>query len=248
VTGRTASVSESFEGSDERGISIHEPGALADLVAASIARGLPVGIHAMGDLGIETAIVAIQRAEEASGGHGDAPRRHRIEHCTLPSEESLATMKSMGIVPLPQPVFLFAEGEAYLSSIGKERCARAYPLQTMLRRGLSPALSSDAPATSWDDPLDPWLGVATAATRRTWAGSILGTDEAISVPEAIATYTINGAIALGIGDRTGSIEVGKDADLIVMPDDPLEVPPESLPGRRPSAVLSRGRLVHGAFP
>lgn len=246
VTGRTASVSEPFEGSDELGILIHDPQGLADLVAQSIGRGLPVGIHAMGDHGIATAIGAILEAEAAAPGPA-LPRRHRIEHCTLPSADSLATMRTAGIVPVPQPVFLFAEGEAYLASFGIERCARAYPLRTMLRGGLSPALSSDAPATSWEDPLDPWLGVSTAATRRTWADTVLGTDEAITVAEALAGYTINGAKVLGIDDRKGSIELGKDADLIVLPDDPLALLATPLPGRRPSAVLRRGRVVHGAL-
>jgi predicted amidohydrolase YtcJ len=156
-------------------------------------------------------------------------------------------MRTVGIVPVPQPVFLFAEGEAYLASFGMDRCARAYPLRTMLRGGLSPALSSDAPATSWEDPLDPWLGVATAVTRRTWAETVLGIEESITVGEALAGYTINGAKALGLDGRTGSLEAGKDADLIVLADDPFAVPAESLPGMRPTAVLRRGRLVHGAL-
>lgn len=246
VTGRTASVSEPFEGSDELGMLIHDPLALTELVAASIRRGLPVGIHSMGDHGIATAIAAIVETEAARTG-APLPRRHRIEHCTLPSTHSLEAMRTAGIVPVPQPVFLFAEGEAYLASFGTDRCARAYPLRTMLHGGLSPALSSDAPATSWEDPLDPWLGVATAATRRTWAGTVLGTDEAITVAEALAGYTINGAKALGVDGRTGSIEPGKDADLLVLADDPLGLPAGSLPGTRPTAVLRRGRVVHGAL-
>jgi imidazolonepropionase-like amidohydrolase len=74
---------------------------------------------------------------------------------------------------------------------------------------------------------------------------VLGTGETITVAEALAGYTINGAKALGLDDRTGSIEVGKDADLIVLAEDPLACPATSLPGTRPTAVLRRGRLVHG---
>jgi predicted amidohydrolase YtcJ len=95
---------------------IHSPDELTELVRGSIAHGLRVGIHAMGDRGIATAIEAIERAEQGSGNHvADGktwPRRHRIEHCTLPSSGSLRRMRSLGIIPVPQPVFLFAEGEA----------------------------------------------------------------------------------------------------------------------------------------
>lgn len=247
VTGRTAFVTEPFEGSVEHGMLIHEPRELADLVGRSIARGLPVGIHAMGDAGIDTAIGAIARAEEIVGRHPPLTRRHRIEHCTLPSREARAVMRSGGIVPVTQPVFLFAEGEAYLAAFGPERCRRAYPLRTMRREGLSPALSSDAPATSWGDPLDPWLGVATAVTRRTWGGSVLGEGEAVTVAEALGMYTLEGAKALGVEERTGSIQAGKDADLLVFPDDPVALPPERLPGMRPTAVLRRGHVAHGTL-
>jgi predicted amidohydrolase YtcJ len=245
VTGRTAWLEDAYEGSDAHGMLIHDPQALTGLVAASIARGLPVGIHSMGDRGIATAIASIVEAQLRAA---PLPRPHRIEHCSLPGRESLDAMSAHGIVPVPQPVFLYAEGEAYLSSLGAERCAHAYPLRTMIDRGLSPALSSDAPATSWEDPLDPWLGVATAAIRRTWAGTELGTGEVIDVAEALAAYTINGARALGIADRTGSIEIGKDADLIVLQSNPLDLPPTSMPGTGPIAVLTKGRLVHGSLP
>lgn len=251
VTGRTAALSRPFEGGGETGILIHEPDALADLVEASATRGLPVGIHAMGDRGIAAAVGAIERlgsraavTTRATRGNGRRVGRHRIEHCSLPSPTSLRKMKALGIVPVPQPIFLFAEGEAYRTQLGDERCAAAYPLRTMIRQGLRPALSSDAPATSSEDAINPWLGIRAAATRRTWAGSQLGGAETISVAEAIACYTANGAAALSLEHRTGSLDVGKDADLVVLPDDPLSVAPEELEALRPELVLVKGRIMN----
>ena len=132
---------------------IHEPRRLAELVARSVERGLPVGIHAMGDRAIAAAVAAIElvgpppTSDMAAGSAGTNPVRHRIEHCSLPGP-SLAAMRSLGIVPVPQPVFLYAEGEAYLAQLGSDRSAHAYPLRAMVDLGLRPALSSDAPATS----------------------------------------------------------------------------------------------------
>ncbi|MGE5459969.1 MAG: amidohydrolase [Solirubrobacterales bacterium] len=249
IAGRTAAVSSPFEGGEDSGMLIHTPDELTELVGASIARGLRVGIHAMGDLGIATAIDAIERAERASGDPAESARmrRHRIEHCTLPGPRSLRRMQELGLVPLPQPVFLFAEGEAYRDQLGDERCAQAYPLRTMIELGLRPALSSDAPATSWEDPIDPWLGIRTAVTRRTWAGSQLGSAETISLDQAMAGYTADGAFALGLEQRTGSIEVGKDADLVVFPEDPLAPSLDGIGGMLPTAVLVGGRLVAGSL-
>ena len=253
VTGRTAALSQPFEGGADTGMLIHEPRRLAELVARSVERGLPVGIHAMGDRAIAAAVAAIEFAgpaaatsEMAAGSAGTNAVRHRIEHCSLPGP-SLAAMRSLGIVPVPQPVFLYAEGEAYLAQLGSDRSAHAYPLRTMIDLGLRPALSSDAPATSTEDASDPWLGVRAAATRTTWAGSSLGAREAITVGRALACYTANGASALSLEHRTGSIEIGKDADLIVLPADPLDSDPEDLVRLRPELAFVEGREALGAL-
>ncbi len=247
VTGRTAALWQPFEGTSEAGMLIHEPDELAGLVRDSASRGLAVGIHAMGDRGIAAALDAIERAGGPAGQGPARPRRHRIEHCSLPAPESLGRMRERGVVPVPQPVFLFAEGEAYLEQLGSQRCQRAYPLRAMIDGGLHPALSSDAPCTSWDDPINPWLGIATAVTRRTWAGSVLGTAEAISVGEAMLCYTANAAFSLGLEHRTGAIEAGRDADLVVLPQDPFAGgDPARLAALRPTAVLIGGKVVHGA--
>jgi predicted amidohydrolase YtcJ len=252
VTGGTAAVSTPFESADGIGMLIHEPEELRELVRASAARALPVGIHAMGDRGIDVSVDAIRSIASTETlapplrPDGLALARYRIEHCSLPSRDALRTMRSLGIVPVPQPVFLFAEGEGYRTQLGDERCAHAYPLRTMVDVGLRPALSSDAPATSLEDAFDPWYGIATATDRRTWAGSQLGAVESISTAEAIACYTLNGAASMSLADRTGSIDVGKSADLIVLPDDPLSVPTGDLRSLRPRLVIVDGRIAHAS--
>ena len=244
ITGGTAALWEPFESTANLGMLIHEPGELTDMVRHSTARGLIVGIHAMGDRGIAVAMDAIERAGGPAGPEqaaGMTAGHHRIEHCTLPTTESLAKIRQLGVVPVLQPTFLFAEGEAYLARLGRQRCQRTYPLRSMIDQGLRPALSSDAPCTSWDDPINPWLGIATAVARKTWAGSVLA-------GEAMLCYTANGARALGLEKELGAIAAGKDADLIVLPRDPLtDEGPVRLAALRPTAVIVRGKVVHGAL-
>ncbi|HMA23532.1 MAG: amidohydrolase family protein [Gemmatimonas sp.] len=45
----------------------------------------------------------------------------------------------------------------------------------------------------------------------------------LSEEEALKTITYNGAVQLGVQDHVGSIEVGKDADVVVWSGDPLSV-------------------------
>ena len=251
ITGRTAALWQPFEGTADLGMLIHEPRELTDMVRRSTVRGLLVGIHAMGDRGIAVALDAIERAGGPAGPEqaaGQRAGRHRIEHCTLPAPESLRKIRQLGVVPVLQPSFLFAEGEAYLARLGHRRCERTYPLRAMIDQGLRPALSSDAPCTSWDDPINPWLGIATSVARETWAGSVLGTSEMVSAGEAMFCYTANGARALGLENELGAIATGKDADLIVLPRDPFTgEDPVRLAALRPTAVIVKGKVVHGAF-
>lgn len=248
VTGGTAALSRPFENSEDLGMLIYGPGELTGLVRQSAARGLIVGIHAMGDRGIATALDAIERGGQLAGPQRAPASQHRIEHCTLPGPESLARMRELGVVPVLQPVFLFAEGEAYVAQLGMRRSGQAYPLRTMIDRRLRPALSSDAPATSWNDPINPWLGIAAAVARKTWAGSVLGTAEAVSAEEAMLCYTANSAHALGLGNRAGTIAAGKDADLLVLSRDPFtDAGPAALADTRPAVVLVKGKAVHGAL-
>jgi len=251
ITGRTAALWQPFEGTADLGMLIHEPRELTDMVRRSTVRGLLVGIHAMGDRGIAVALDAIERAGGPAGPEqaaGQRAGRHRIEHCTLPTPESVRKIRQLGVVPVLQPSFLFAEGEAYLARLGHRRCERTYPLRAMIDQGLRPALSSDAPCTSWDDPINPWLGIATSVARETWAGSVLGTSEMVSAGEAMFCYTANGARALGLENELGAIATGKDADLIVLPRDPFTgEDPVRLAALRPTAVIVKGKVVHGAF-
>jgi predicted amidohydrolase YtcJ len=250
VTGRTAAVSEPFQNGSDTGMLIHPSGGLAELARAAAARGLPVGIHAMGDRAIETSIEAIKplaqdnttAAKRAVTSAAPSPP-YRIEHCSLPSQTSLRRMHALGIVPVPQPGFLFAEGEAYRQQLGDQRVRRAYPLRTMIRLGLRPALSSDAPATSSEEAFNPWIGISAAATRRTWAGTRLGDEEVISVAEAMACYTANAAAALALQHRTGSLATGKDADLVVFQQDPNACRAPDLISLRPKLVLVKGRTM-----
>ena len=84
-----------------------------------------VAIHAVQPTTVEAALNALEYAVE------QLPRpnhRHRIEHCTLPGPRSLRRMQELGLVPLPQPVFLFAEGEAYRDRLQKV----AFPVSSVL--------------------------------------------------------------------------------------------------------------------
>ena len=90
----------------------------------------------------------------------------RVEHVTLPSEESMRLAAEHGIAFVTQPIFPYAETASYLANLGPERLKQCYPVKTILDRGVTLGFSTDAPATFWAVPSDPFPGLKLAVTRR----------------------------------------------------------------------------------
>jgi hypothetical protein len=238
VSGGSAGVAEPFHDDDDKRLFVYEPDDLREICKEITQRGLVVAIHAMGDDAISMALDAI----EASG----APNKgHHIEHCTLPTSADIDRMARLGVTAVMQPIFLFAEGEAYRSKLGEERSRWANPARSMIDAGVSVALGSDAPATTWGEPTDVLLGIETSALRRTWAGNGLGQEQATTVEEAILGYTLNAARAAGLAVTRGSIEPGKRADFAVLSEDPLHTPPEDLHRIEITATVLGAEVVFG---
>ncbi len=245
ISGRTAALMEPYEGNGGLGVEVSSRDQLTSAFEHVVARGSRVAVHAMGDRAIGTALEVLREVTADSSARACWLRPHRIEHCSLPSREHIEAMLALNAVPVVQPIFMFAEGEAYLDNLGPHRAVRAYPLRTMLDKGLRPALSSDAPATTWADATDVLLGVKSAVMRRTWAGRSLGKREAVTVGEALRGYTIDAARAMGRSSEVGTIEPGKRADLVVLSSDPLEVEPGDLGHIKVVATFAGGHLAWG---
>jgi predicted amidohydrolase YtcJ len=239
VSGGSAGVAEPFDEKEDHRLFVCDPDELREICREVAARGLVVAIHAMGDEAISMALDAIESA-------GPPNRGHRIEHCTLPTPDDVERMARLGVTPVIQPVFLFAEGEAYRSKLGEERSRWANPTRAMIDAGVSIALGSDAPATTWGEPTDVLLGIETSALRRTWAGSSLGEEQATTVEEALIAYTDSAARVAGFGDR-GAIEPGHRADLAVLSEDPLHTPLEDLHRIEVTATVLGGEVVFGGL-
>ena len=82
-------------------------------------------------------------------------------------------------------------------------------------------------------------------TRRTSGGQLLAPDEAVSAYDALRAYTLGSAYASFLDDVSGSLEVGKYADLVVLGTDPLEADPETIAEISVEASMLAGELTHG---
>lgn len=172
--------------------------------------GVQIALHAIGDAAVHMAVDVLE-AHTKPGG------RHRIEHLELVSPEDAKRLGDLGITASVQPVHADpAILKAWDRLIGPDRCARAFAYRDFADAGALMALGSDSPTS----PFDPFQNLYVATTRRSArepeSVEVFNEHFRLGVCEAITAGTAGAAKSVFQEDRTGSLEVGKAADLVVV--------------------------------
>lgn len=223
---------------------LNEPAVLNEAVTALDAAGFQIHFHAIGDRAIRSAFDSIQAAREANGKHDN---RHHISHIQLFSPEDIPRFAELDVVANFQPLWAIEDGyitDLTIPRIGEERGKFLYPIGSVQRTGARVAFGSDWYVTS-ANPLD---GIEAAVTRLDPDGKTdepLGENEEINLAQAIENYTLNSAYVNFLDVDTGSIEIGKLADIIVLDRNLFNVPASEINQVRVIATLFRGELVFG---
>lgn len=235
LSGGTAALSRNYRHRDDRGILRIGADRFLSLGREIRNRGFAIGTHAIGDRAIGQVLGSYKTLEQEFGWV-----RNRIEHFGLPTDAALAEAARQGIIAVPQPVFLDELGDNFLDSLDDDFLKRCYPIKTLARYGIRYALSTDAPVVK---NFDPWNNIRAAVTRKARSGKVISPEEAITVAEALESYTMGGAWAEGTEAIKGSIEPGKYADFIVLDRNPLETPVEELTAITTEFVFVNGQQV-----
>jgi hypothetical protein len=135
-------------------------------------------------------------------------------------------MKELNVIAEISPPMYFWNTTtiASITALGEERVRKAHPVKDMLDAGLLVTYGSDWPASC--PTVDPWRNLEGLVTRLNPEGEYreygqLG--EPIDLASAIQIMTMNGAQAMGNDKVTGSIKVGKYADIVVLDQNPFEL-------------------------
>jgi len=198
--------------------------------------GFQLAFHAIEESTVEAAITALEYVRSHSPLTG---RRHRIEHCSECPPHLFERLKRLQPVVVTQPPFLYYSGERYLVTVPAKSLTWLYRIKSMLNSGLVVAGSSDSPIV----PDSPMVGIYAAVTRKSESGQTLLPEECISASQAIAMYTLNAAHASFEEGIKGSITPGKLADIVVLSDDPTNVPPEQIKDIRVEMTIIGGKVV-----
>jgi predicted amidohydrolase YtcJ len=241
LTGGTAAFSTPYGPHGEFTGSLYWPSEddFRDAISRAHAAGWQIGVHAQGDRAIDRVLDAYEAALDA---HPRDDHRHRIEHCGGPRPDQLERMARLGVWAVGQPRYFWDAGDAWLASVDAARVHRLQPYREMTEAGVRFTLSSDAPVASYR-PLDT---LASAVTRATVGGAVIGEDQALSVDEALRACTHDAAASYFADDRLGTLEVGKLADVIVLDGDPFTTAAARLGDIAVELTLLGGEIVYEA--
>ncbi len=198
---------------------------------------IPIMAHANGDAAADMLIEAVEQANMNSD------HRTIMIHAQTVREDQLDQMKELKILPSYFSTHTFYWGDWHRDSVfGEERAMRISPTKSSLDRNMPFTVHNDAPVV----PPDMIRLLWSTTNRKTRSGKVLGEEQKISTYAALEAMTINAADQHFEEDIKGTIEVGKQADLVILSEDPLSIHPEKLLNLKVVATYSKGKEIFDA--
>jgi predicted amidohydrolase YtcJ len=245
IEARTAAMLESYDDRPgQRGEPRFGDAALDALVARLVASDFAVHVHAIGDRAVRMTLDAFEASRKASADRG---LRHQIAHLQVVEPKDVPRFRALGVIANFEPLWAYADSyvrDLTWPALGPARSKRMYPIADLARSGAVLSFGSD-----WDvSSANPLEGIQVAMTRQALEArertEPLLPEQAIDLPTALAAYTIGAAYANGFEKETGSLEVGKSADLVVLSENLFALDPHEIASARVLLTLFEGKAVY----
>ncbi len=233
---------------DNSGISFVDPTVLNEAVPILDAAGFQVHFHAIGDRAVRECLDAV---EHAIARNGRSDNRHHIAHIQVVHPDDIARFRQLDVAANMQSLWATLEPQMVdltLPFLGAPRDAWQYPFGDLLRAGAVLAAGSDWSVSS----PDPMAAIHTAVNRKAAPGFEEGEyeaflpEQAIDLATSLTAYTAGSAWVNHLDQVTGTIEVGKYADLAVLDRDPFEGPADRIGATRTLQTFVEGERVYAA--
>ncbi len=232
---------------NSRGLLQMKQKPMSRLVSAFNRRGLQVHIHAIGDRAVRTALNAFAASRKANRTRGWG-NRNSISHLQLIDPRDYARFRKLRVIANMEFQWFQRDGytiDAVRDFIGPDRFKRMYPARSLIRNGATLAGGSDWPV----DPLFPWYAIERAVTRTadSWYGYAdgpLNASQDISLRQALRAYTLGSAFQMKQDRTTGSLEKGKQADLIVLNQNLFTINPGKIDQTKVLKTMLGGKVIY----
>jgi hypothetical protein len=240
VDARTAAMFEPYVGTSDSGIPMWTDADLKRAVAQYDSAGIQVELHAIGDRAIRMALDAYEYAATQNHTTG---RRHRVEHIEVPSPKDLPRFQQLGVIASTQAMFASPDPstmENYAPLLGPVRASHSNSFKQFDDAGAVQAFGSDYPVFT----MNVLMGLWSAVTRQMPDGTPKGgwyPVGRISVEPALRHFTRDAAFAEFAESRKGTLTAGKYADFVVLSEDIVTGPPETLLSAKVLLTVMGGR-------
>jgi predicted amidohydrolase YtcJ len=233
---------------DNRGPAVYfPPKALAEIVVRLGRAGIDPHMHADGDAAVRAGLDAIEVMRKELSG---ADVRPAIAHDEIVSPTDFPRFRALNALPVLSFQWEKPAGDTLglINYFGPARMKILEPAGLLKAAGARVVFGSDWPV----DRLDEWFALKVGVTRTNardaglqYQGK-LGEDPGLRGDAVLRAATIDAAYELHEDDVTGSLEVGKFADLIVLDRNPLEIAPEDIANVRVLETVVAGSTVFAA--
>src|ERR1700744_1916182 len=239
MTLRTAAMRDGYPDDPEyKGTIVIEPSRFNALVATANRYGWRVGVHAVGDAAIDLVLDAYELADAE---RSIKERRFIVIHGSLIRPDQMERARRLCVRVDAQTSFLWDKAAVVAKYLGQATADRAFPMRTMID---TMGLGAVAEGTAFPINLvSPFVNMYVMVTRRDKNGDVFGIEERISREEAIRLYTSSASRYSFAENKTGSIEPGKYADMVVLSDDILKVTDEAIKDIVAVRTIVEGRTV-----
>jgi predicted amidohydrolase YtcJ len=238
ISARTAAVSEPYLHRENfYGVMATTEEIARKTLEEAYAAGCRVSAHANGDKAIGMYLDIMEEIQKTYPRHDP---RNRIIHCTVINRELIDRITKLDMLPTIFGAYPYYHGDKLIPAFGEKRLESMFAARSFLDAGVKIAAHSDHSAS----PYPPLMGIHALVNRKTKAGKPIGQSQKVSVMEALKLYTINAAYHSYDEDLLGSIESGKCADFVILGQDILTVPSETIVDIPIDMTIVGGKVVY----
>jgi predicted amidohydrolase YtcJ len=235
---------------ENRGISFVEPEALKGYVSELDRLGFQVHFHALAERAVREGLDAIEAALVANG---PSDNRHHLAHLQVVHPDDIPRFRALGAVANAQPLWAAHESQMddlTIPFLGEPRWRWQYPFGSLVRAGAMLAMGSDWSVSSPDPLQEMHVAVnrqmPSDYPHKVERAEVFLPDERLDLPTSLAAFTMGSAYVNHLDERTGSIEVGKLADLAVVDRNLFEHPVEEIGEASVVQTFVEGARVYAA--
>jgi hypothetical protein len=212
---RTALMVDPYAGTDDRAVPFVDPEVLKLAVPELDRRGFACHFHAIGDGAVRLALDAVAEARRRNGPGGP---RHHAAHLEVVKPADVPRFAELGMTANIQPFWAVDDEQMRglrIPALGPERAAWQYVFRGLADAGARLAGGSDWPVTTGNPLLEIEVAIRRVAPTARGAAPFVP-EQRLTLDEALAAFTIGTAYVNGLDAETGTLEVGKRADLVIL--------------------------------